>query len=107
MKNHEEILRALLDGKKLKHRTWGDGKFIRLDDDGMIRDQWGRESDPAILYPERWRIFEGKKMYKFYTHYFLYGNGEPDVMESTVEWDQIDEAVVWKLLKTEVKEIEG
>ncbi|WP_298752046.1 hypothetical protein [uncultured Arcobacter sp.] len=43
MNNYRDIFEALLAGKKLKSSDWGDGEYIKMNDNGMLIDENGDE----------------------------------------------------------------
>lgn len=53
----KEIYQALIDGKKIKHKSWDNGEFIRISESTLI-DEHGRHSMVSICESFEWSIYE-------------------------------------------------
>ena len=55
-KNHEELFRALLDGKSIRFFSW-QTKSLKLINGNLV-DNEGHAYIPTLDYPEQWEICE-------------------------------------------------
>ncbi|MFM6976910.1 MAG: hypothetical protein ACKOW2_08715 [Sphingobacteriaceae bacterium] len=67
----EMIYRWLLEGKKIRHRTWGEGEFLRLIN-GMTYDECEEPITYSFPSPHEWELYqepkEKEKWYQVISH---------------------------------------
>ena len=82
-KTTEEILKVLIDGKKIywDHCLNG-GSYCYLRD-GQIVDEKGRGRNPNFAEPKEWKVYKEPKIHKMYRHWFLSSGKDLHYLDST------------------------
>lgn len=68
-KNTKEIYQALIDGKKIRQKSWRQSLYIYLNENGNTVNQDGVRESYYLTNFENWEIYqEPKKKVKFYVY---------------------------------------
>lgn len=108
-KTQAEIYQALLDGKKIKRKTWAPEAYIHLVEGGLV-DEFGDNMEETRLFPpHEFLIYEEPKPKKKVTLYrhTMSNRISGNIYQTT--WDSVETAVDTKfieVIKTESKEVE-
>lgn len=54
----KDTMQALLDGKKIKSESWGDGEFIQLNKDGRLVDERGNIAYIELLADDFFQVYK-------------------------------------------------
>lgn len=101
-KNHEELMLALINGKKITYETWEDGDFVWLNDAKKLVNQKNEIFLGTLASCNLWEEFKEPKKITLYRYTYKLPNGA--IYQS--EWKDSDYCGLNKILKTESKEIE-
>lgn len=70
-KSTKEIFQALIDGKKIKRKSWCNILFLMISEDGSLVDEKGTKTGYYFENPDEWEICEPpKKKIKFYKYQY-------------------------------------
>lgn len=105
-KSPKEMMQALIDGKKIRVKTWPDNEFIHLSN-GYFYSNEGSQFVPSLDFFNKYEIYEEPKKTRkvTLTRYLIEEQGHLWISM----WGSIDNLMVppnAKILKTETKEIE-
>lgn len=83
MNTRAEIYKALFEGKKLTHGTFGLTRWIKLDPaTNKLVDQDNREYDTTFKVPSEWSIKPDKRRFSLFRYTFTDYDGQTNVIYS-------------------------
>ena len=86
MQSRMEIWKALLDGKKLTHATWGVTDFIKLNPEtGKLMDHEGGEYETTFKNPNEWILKPDRRTFSLFRHTFTDYDGDTKMLYSEQE----------------------
>jgi hypothetical protein len=102
-KTQKEIWEALISGARIRHASWGNGRFLRLIE-GFLCDHVCHHSDEYFGHVTDWSLYEEPKKMKTVTLYRYTYQELGHVFQTP--WRSMPFDSNLKLLKTEEKQIE-